>query len=103
MTVIDEYYRVEPSKRCYSYGAIRSKNYPTDLSRLGLNGRVDYADRDTIEQWFQTLTMRVHRFRHSWVGGRSSVRRWLVHFVHPYDAQRPHQSLDDRTPAEGTN
>jgi transposase InsO family protein len=47
--------------------------------------------------------MRIDRFHNSWVGGRSSVRRWLVQFVHYYNVQRPHQSLDGRTPTEGTN
>ena len=75
----------------------------TALSRLGLNGRVDYVDRNIIETWFHRLTMRVDRFHNSWVGGRSSVRRWLVQFVHYYNVQRPHQSLDGRTPAEGIN
>ncbi|WP_253738127.1 integrase core domain-containing protein, partial [Halohasta salina] len=34
------------------------------------------------------------------VGSRSSVRRWCSQFVHYYNRQRPHQSLDDRTPTE---
>jgi len=34
------------------------------------------------------------------VGSRSSVRRWCSQFAHYYNRQRPHQSLDDRTPAE---
>jgi putative transposase len=77
--------------------------YRTALFRLGLNGRVDYVDRYIIETWFHTLKMRVDRFHNSWVGGRSSVRRWLVQFVHYYNVQRPHQSLGGRTPAEGVN
>jgi putative transposase len=77
--------------------------YRTALSPSGLNGRVGYVDRNSIENWFQTLEMRVDRFHNSWVGGRSSVRRWLVRFVHYYDVRRPHQSLDGRTPVEGVN
>jgi len=49
--------------------------YRTAISRSGSNGRVDYVDRNTIGQWFRTLTMRVDRLHNSWVGGRSSVRR----------------------------
>jgi len=49
--------------------------YRTALSRLGLSGRVDYADRNLIKKWFHTLKMRVDRFHNSWVGSRLSVRR----------------------------
>ena len=28
------------------------------------------------------------------------IRRWLKPFVHYYNAQRPHQALNGRTPAE---
>jgi putative transposase len=74
--------------------------YRTALSRLDLNGQVDYTDRNLIEKWFHTLKMRIDRFHHSWVGSRASVREWLEQFVHYYNYQRPHQSLNDRTPAE---
>jgi putative transposase len=63
--------------------------YRTALFRLGLNGRVDYLDRTIIETWFHTLKMRVDRFHSSWVGGRSSVRRWIVQFVRYDTVQRP--------------
>jgi len=69
-------------------------------SRLGLNGRVDYTDRNLIEKWFHTLKMRIDRFHNSWVGSRASAREWLEQFMHYYNRQRPHQSLDGRTPAE---
>ncbi|WP_143420475.1 integrase core domain-containing protein, partial [Halorubrum vacuolatum] len=68
--------------------------------RLGLSGRRDYTDRNLIEKWFQTLKMRIDRFHSSWVGSRSSARRWCLQFVHYYNRQRPHQALDQRTPAE---
>jgi putative transposase len=74
--------------------------YRTALSRLGLNGRIDYADRNLIEKWFHTLKMRIDRFHNSWVGSRASAREWLEQFVHYYNRQRPHQSLDGRTPTE---
>nr|WP_083862062.1 IS6 family transposase [Halogeometricum pallidum] len=77
--------------------------YRTSLSRLGLSGRVDYTDRNLIEKWFHTLTMRVDRFHNSWVGSRLSVRQCLVLFVHYYNFQRPHQALDGRTPVEEVN
>jgi len=74
--------------------------YLTALSRLGLSGQLDYADRNHIEKWFHTLKMRIDRFHSSWVGSRRSVRQWLASFVHYYNFQRPHQALDERTPAE---
>jgi len=74
--------------------------YRTALARLGLNGRVDYTDRNLIEKWFHTLKMRIDRFHNSWVGSRSSAREWFEQFVHYYNHQRPHQSLDGRTPAD---
>jgi len=74
--------------------------YQTSLARLGLSGRRDYTDRNLMEKWFQTLKMRIGRFHNSWVGSRSSVRRWCLQFAHYYNRQRLHQSLDDQTPAE---
>jgi putative transposase len=74
--------------------------YQTALARLGLNGRVDYSDRNLIEKWFHTFKMRVDRFHNSWVGSRASAREWIEQFVHYYNHQRPHQSLDGRTPAD---
>ncbi len=74
--------------------------YRTALARLGLGGQVEYTDRNLIEKWFQTLKMRVDRFHNSWVGSRASARRWIEQFVHYYNHQRPHQSLDERTPVE---
>ncbi|APX97908.1 IS6 family transposase [Natronorubrum daqingense] len=74
--------------------------YRTALARLGLNGRVDYIDRNLIEKWFHTFKMRVDCFHNSWVGSRRSARKWIEQFVHYYNRQRPHQSLDGRTPVE---
>ncbi len=74
--------------------------YQIALARLGLRGRRDYTDRNLIEKWFQTLKQRIDRFSHSWVGSRRSVRQRIEQFVHYYNHQRPHQSLDNRTPVE---
>jgi putative transposase len=75
----------------------------TSLSRLGLSGQLDYVERNLIEKWFHTLKMRVDRFHNSWVGSRASVREWLEQFVHYYNTQRPHQSLNGEMPAEVLN
>jgi putative transposase len=48
--------------------------YRTPLSRLGLNGRMNYTDRNLIEKWLHTLKIRVDRFHNSWVGSRASAR-----------------------------
>jgi transposase-like protein len=50
----------------------------TAVSRQDWHGRVDYVERNTIEKLFHTLKTRVDRFHNPWVGGRSSVRPWLV-------------------------
>ncbi len=48
--------------------------YRTALSRLGLSGRVNYTERNLIEKWFHTLTMRLDRFHISWEAvGRASA------------------------------
>ncbi|WP_082146656.1 IS6 family transposase [Halostagnicola sp. A56] len=77
--------------------------YLTALSRLRLGGQLDYVDRNLIEKRFHTLKMRVDRFHNSWVGSRASVRDWLEQFVHYYNTQRPHQSLNGQTSAEVLN
>ncbi|MFB6197759.1 MAG: IS6 family transposase [Halobacteriaceae archaeon] len=74
--------------------------YLTALSRLGLSGQLDYTDRNHIEKWFHTLKMRIDRFHTSWVGSRTSVREWLVRFAQYYNHQRPHQTLNGRTPVQ---
>jgi transposase-like protein len=75
----------------------------TALSRLVLSGKLDYVDRNLIEKWFHTFKMRVDRFHNSWVGSRANVREWLEQFVHYYNTQRPHQSLNGQIPVEVLN
>ncbi|MUV58529.1 transposase [Halogeometricum sp. CBA1124] len=43
--------------------------------------------------------IRVDRFHNSWVRSRLVIRQWLALFIHYYNIQRPHQLLDERTPA----
>ena len=74
--------------------------YLTALSRLDLGGRLDRRERNHIEKWFQTLKMRTDRFHTSRVGSRASSRRWINRFVHHYNRNRPHQTLNHCTPAE---
>ena len=77
--------------------------YLTALARIGLSGQLDYVDRNQIEKWFQTLKTRIDRFHHSWVGSQPSVRRWLAVFLQYYNLHRPHQALNEQTPAEPLN
>lgn len=74
--------------------------YLTALAQNDPGGHLDYAMRNLIEKWFQTLTMRIVRFHEAWMGGRASAQRWLAAFTFYYNYQRPNQALDNRTPAE---
>ena len=51
--------------------------YFTTLARLGLRGGLNYRERNLIEKWFQTVTMRIDRF-HSFWRGESSQHRALA-------------------------
>ncbi|WP_394743220.1 IS6 family transposase [Natronococcus roseus] len=77
--------------------------YLTAFSRLRLGGYLNYVDRNHIEKWFHTLKIRVDRFHTSWVGSRASAREWLEQFVHYYNTQRPHQSLNNQPLPEVLN
>lgn len=55
--------------------------YLTALGRCDLRGHLDYAERNLIEKWFQTLAMRIDRFHQMWMGGSASAQRWLAAFV----------------------
>jgi transposase-like protein len=74
--------------------------YLTALARHELSGHLDYHDRNHIEKWFQTVTMRIDRFHSFWWGSQSSAKRWLRRFRHYYNRYRPNQALDGSTPAE---
>jgi transposase-like protein len=74
--------------------------YLTALARLNLRGGPNYSERNLIEKWFQTVTMRIDRFHSFWRGSPASARRWLRRFRHHYNHNRPNQALDGRTPAE---
>jgi transposase InsO family protein len=60
----------------------------------------DPDQRDHIEKWFQTVTMRIDRFHTFWRGSQSSARQWLRRFRHHYNHERPNQALDGKTPAQ---
>jgi len=74
--------------------------YLTALFRHDLSGQLNYTDRNHIEKWFQTVSMRIDRFHSFWRGSPASARRWLKRFRHHYNHDRPNQALDGRTPAQ---
>jgi transposase-like protein len=74
--------------------------YLTALARHDLSGHLAYHDRNHIEKWFQTVTMRIDRFHSFWLGSQSSAKRWFRRFRHYYNRHRPNQALDGSTPAE---
>ena len=74
--------------------------YLTALARLNLRSEFNYSERNLIEKWFQTVTIRIDRFHSFWRGSPASARRWLRRFRHHYTHDRPNQALDGRTPAE---
>ena len=74
--------------------------YLTALARHELSGHLASHDRNHIEKWFQTVTMRIDRFHSCWRGSQSPARRWLRRFRHYYNRHRPNQALDGSTPAE---
>jgi len=75
--------------------------YLTAIFRHDLSGQLNYTERNCIEKWFQTVSMRIDRFHSFWWGSQSSARRWLRRFRRHYNHDRPSQALDGRTPAEG--
>ncbi|MFA9416372.1 IS6 family transposase [Natrinema sp. HArc-T2] len=74
--------------------------YLTALFRHGLNGQLNYTDRNHIKKWFQTVSMRIDRFHSFWRDSPASARRWLRRFRHHYNHDRPNQAFDGRTPAQ---
>ena len=74
--------------------------YLTALARTGLDGELNYSDRNTVEKLFQTVSMRIKRFHETWNASQASAERWLTGFVHYYNHHRSHQALDNQPPAE---
>ena len=47
----------------------------TALVRHDLSGHLDCSERNHIEKWFQTVSMRIDRFHSFWRGSQSGARR----------------------------
>lgn len=56
--------------------------YLTALARHDLSGHLDHSLRNHIEEWFQTVAMRIDRFYSFWRGSPASAERWLRRFRH---------------------
>jgi putative transposase len=63
--------------------------YLATLARLDLRGELNYSERNLVEKWFHTVTMRIGRFHSFWWGSPASTRRWLRRFRHHYNHDRP--------------
>ncbi|ELY25837.1 transposase [Natrialba magadii ATCC 43099] len=74
--------------------------YLIALARHDLSGQLNYSERNHVEKWFQTVSMRIDRFHSFWRDSPTSARRWLRRFRHHYNHNRPNQALNGRTPAE---
>jgi transposase-like protein len=79
---------------------VDAAGYLTALARRELSGQLNDSERNYIEKWFHTVTMRIDRFHTFWRGSQASARRWLRRFRYHYNHERPNQALDGRTPAE---
>lgn len=81
-------------------GLVDAGDHLTALARHELSGQRNYTDRNHIEKWSRTVTVRIDRFRLFWRGSRPSATRWLRRFRRYSNQNRPNQALDGRTPAE---
>ena len=72
--------------------------YLTALARTGLDGDLNYSDRNIVEKLFQTVTMRLSRFHEIWNGSQASAERWLTAYTAYYNHLRSHQALDNQPP-----
>lgn len=79
---------------------VDAAGYLTALARRELSGQLNYTERNHIEKWFQTVTMRIDYFHSFWQGSQKSAKRWLRRFRYHYDHDRPNKALNGRTPVE---
>jgi len=73
--------------------------YLIALFRHDLSSQLNDTDRNHIEKWVQTVSIRIDRCHSFWRGSPANARRWLRRFRHHYNYDRPNQALDGRTPA----
>jgi transposase-like protein len=68
--------------------------YLTALACHKLSDQLNYIERNHIEKWFQTVSMRIDRFHSFWRGSQTGARRWLRRFRYYYNRHQPNQVLD---------
>ena len=51
-------------------------SYFTALARIDLSGELNYTDRNIVEDFFQTYTMRIEHFRETWNRSQASAEHW---------------------------
>jgi transposase-like protein len=78
---------------------VDAAGYLTALFRRGLRGHLEYRERNTIEKWFQTLSIADRPHSLILAGQSHEARRWLQRFRHHYNQNRPNRALDGRTQA----
>ena len=68
-------------------------------SRFGSDG-INTTDPTSHRKWFQTVAMRIDRFRSFRRGSRPCTRRLLHRLRHNYNRHRPNRASDSATPVE---
>jgi len=87
-------------RQCFS---LMATGYLTALSRVGLSGQLDYVDRNPSKSGFTPSRCELTAsIIHGWAVGRTS-ENGFEQFVHYYNTQRPHQSLNGQIPVEVLN
>lgn len=79
---------------------VGAAGYLNALTSRELNGQLIYSERNHIEKWFQSVSMRNDRFHTFRQGSPTIARRWLRRFRHHYNYDKPNQTLDGRTSGE---
>ncbi len=61
---------------------VGAAGYLTALVRYELIGQFNYSDRNHVEKWSQSISIRIDRLHSFWRGSPASARRWLRRFRH---------------------
>jgi len=65
-----------------------------------MSDELNYTDRNIVETFFQTYTMRIERFHETWNGSQTSAQCWLIAYTVYYNHHRSYQALDNQPPVE---
>lgn len=67
---------------------------------LAVRGDLNYSERNLVEKFSQTVTMRINRFHETWNGSQPSAERWLTADTTYYNDLRSHQALNNQPPVK---